>query len=177
MNGVMKRVSRIALVGLGWLTALMTLVAGIPHFRCQCPDGGVKPFCLAFGSTHPSGCCCGGACCSAQGQECCCRARPASLGEPDEPSCCAATQAAPAEVEMQQAAAVGARRTHCEKSAAQVTELGVTHSRTIADAGLAPADLLPLGSAFACPPLPDRSPVYWSIRLPAPPGDLIVLLH
>jgi hypothetical protein len=44
-----------------WLTALMTLVTGLPHFRCQCPNGSVKPFCFGYGCSA-SACCCGNAC-------------------------------------------------------------------------------------------------------------------
>ncbi len=47
-----------------WLTAVMTLVAGSPHFDCRCPNGNVKPFCLALLSGK-TGCCCEGSCCSA----------------------------------------------------------------------------------------------------------------
>src|SRR5579884_764691 len=47
-----------------WLTAVMTLVAGTPHFDCRCPNGNVKPFCLAL-LTGKTGCCCEGSCCSA----------------------------------------------------------------------------------------------------------------
>ena len=49
---------RTAFIG---LTALMTLVTGLPHFRCQCPNGSVKPFCFGYGCSA-SACCCGGAC-------------------------------------------------------------------------------------------------------------------
>src|SRR5438874_13612654 len=51
--------ARIAWVGHIWLTALMTLVAGMPHFACRCPDGPVKPFCLGP-TSGTSGCCCSG---------------------------------------------------------------------------------------------------------------------
>lgn len=47
-----------------WLTAIMTLVAGTPHFDCRCPNGNVKPFCLAL-LTGKTGCCCEGSCCAA----------------------------------------------------------------------------------------------------------------
>jgi len=47
-----------------WLTAVMTLIAGLPHFRCQCPNDSVKPFCFGF-ACSASGGCCGNACPSA----------------------------------------------------------------------------------------------------------------
>lgn len=46
-----------------WLTAIMTLVVGTPHFVCRCPNGNVKAFCLALLSGKSS-CCCEGSCCS-----------------------------------------------------------------------------------------------------------------
>lgn len=43
-----------------WATAVSTLLAGMPHLQCRCPDGRIKPFCLSilFAST-----CCDRACC------------------------------------------------------------------------------------------------------------------
>src|SRR5215510_3231127 len=63
-----------------WLTALMTLVAGIPQLRCGCPGGDVKaspsaPACAA------AGCCC----CTATHQE---RGQAASSDEKHKCSCC-----------------------------------------------------------------------------------------
>jgi len=40
----------------------MMLVAGVPHFDCRCPNGHVKPYCLALRSGK-TGCCCDGSCC------------------------------------------------------------------------------------------------------------------
>jgi hypothetical protein len=49
---------------------VMTLVAGMPHFACQCPDGHIKPVCLGT-APKTSGCCCGGVCCSSEDRTCC----------------------------------------------------------------------------------------------------------
>src|SRR5438552_2837856 len=54
---------RTSLILLVWLTAAMTLVAGVPHFTCWCPDGRIKPVCLDLPCSN-SPCCCGGACCT-----------------------------------------------------------------------------------------------------------------
>src|SRR5947209_9321824 len=71
----MVRARSTASVGLVWLTAAMTVVAGTPHFACRCPDGHVKPFCLGLAS-KTTGCCCGSACCSgSRGGKCCCGTR------------------------------------------------------------------------------------------------------
>jgi hypothetical protein len=61
-------VLRAVQTGAIWLTAIMTLVAGTPHFDCRCPKGNVKPFCLAL-LTGKTGCCCEGSCCSATSGE------------------------------------------------------------------------------------------------------------
>lgn len=70
----MPAFGRITWIGQVWLTAVLTLVAGVPRLECRCPNGNIKPFCL--GSTrNSSGCCCGGACYSSTpGRECCCQA-------------------------------------------------------------------------------------------------------
>lgn len=60
---VMASWRRVFLVAHVWLTALMTLLTGFPHFRCQCPTGNVKEICLS--SLFSSGdCCCAGSCCT-----------------------------------------------------------------------------------------------------------------
>lgn len=64
------------LAGLTWLTAAMTLVAGLPHFVCRCPDGTLKPFCLGWDINLPGGCC-------PHSQQ----AEPVRQ-KADEPSCC-----------------------------------------------------------------------------------------
>jgi hypothetical protein len=55
-------VKRIGLALLVGLTAIATVIAGMPHFVCRCPDGRVKPICFSL-SSGAAGCCCGGACC------------------------------------------------------------------------------------------------------------------
>jgi hypothetical protein len=69
----MRWLRRTSLCVLAWLAAVMTVVAGVPHPSCRCPDGRVKPFC--FGSTaQKGGCCCAGKCCGAMaGTASCCK--------------------------------------------------------------------------------------------------------
>lgn len=75
----MYTVRRFSLTLLVWLTAAMTLVAGVPRFTCQCPDGRVKPD--RFGSSdQKTDCRCGGNCCGkSSGKQAvtttCCRQR------------------------------------------------------------------------------------------------------
>jgi hypothetical protein len=63
-----------------WLTAVMTLIAGLPHFDCRCPDGRLKRYCLSL--FFKNGCCCNGACCLVP------RKTPPALGKKAEKACC-----------------------------------------------------------------------------------------
>ena len=56
-------VLRAVQTGAVWLTAIMTLIAGTPHFVCQCPNGRIKPFGLTL-HFQKNGGCCDGSCCS-----------------------------------------------------------------------------------------------------------------
>lgn len=75
--------SKKAWIGLIWLTATMTLVAGLPHNTCRCPGGQVKPFCLGS-APGDRGCCCGGSCCSSIGEA----GRDSSRGQSKARPCC-----------------------------------------------------------------------------------------
>jgi hypothetical protein len=68
--------SRYALVALVWLTAIATVIAGMPLASCLCPNGQTKSFCFGM-QKEAGGCCCGGGCC----------ATPPTM-EPAEHSCC-----------------------------------------------------------------------------------------
>lgn len=57
----MNVIRRVVQPGVVWLTALMTLVTGLPHFDCLCPDGHHKPFCFGF-CFQSTGCCVSGCC-------------------------------------------------------------------------------------------------------------------
>jgi hypothetical protein len=45
-------------IGLTYLTAIMTLFAGLPHFECRCPNGHTKLFCLGSASPDKASSCC-----------------------------------------------------------------------------------------------------------------------
>src|SRR5262249_55000414 len=47
-------------VGLTYLTAIMTLFAGLPRFECRCPDGHIKLFCLGSALPDTGKSCCRG---------------------------------------------------------------------------------------------------------------------
>src|SRR5262245_60186384 len=78
-----------------WLTALLTLFAGLPRVQCRCPDGRVKPFCLGpcVRADGSPGCCCAGAGTPAA----CCAAETSTPAEDAEPPCCACAHHLPGE--------------------------------------------------------------------------------
>lgn len=71
----MAHVRRLFLVCLVWLTAVTTLVAGLPQVQCRCPDGRIKAFCLS--SLVGKNCCHDDHCCAMAPDDepattCCC---------------------------------------------------------------------------------------------------------
>lgn len=65
-----------------WATAFSTLLAGLPHLQCRCPDGRIKPFCLSF--VIPSTCC-GRSCCAGPTDS---QAERSSQESTKKPCCC-----------------------------------------------------------------------------------------
>jgi hypothetical protein len=89
----------------------MTLIAGMPHFHCVCPDGHVKPFCLSFFSQTP--CCCAGSCCASA---------PIEGNHPrKQTSCCCHAARRQAEDQGQQVRAAGCKKTLVDAEASNVT--------------------------------------------------------
>src|SRR6516165_5475830 len=84
----MAYLRRTALVTLVWLTAASTLLAGLPHFDCLCPNGQRGSFCLGT-ATGANWCCCGGSCCVTDQGGCCPPTSGDNKGEPQQaPTCC-----------------------------------------------------------------------------------------
>jgi len=161
-------VRRTASVGLVWLTAAMTVVAGTPHFDCRCPDGHVKPFCLGLAS-KTTGCCCGRACCSGSaGGKCCCyrtHGTPAGCGGRVR------TPRPGGEIRP------GAGGPGCANTLAGQELLALSPSEQTASDDLVPQPGLPTSAV-----LPDtlvngaRGQLSGATRPPAPPADLVTLL-
>ncbi len=84
----MRWLRRTSVSVLVWLAVAMTVVAGVPHSSCRCPDGRIKPFCS--GSTgKKGGCCCDGECCCAKaGTACCCKKSDSEEPQGATGSCC-----------------------------------------------------------------------------------------
>src|SRR5262245_26246874 len=84
----MSCLRRLTLVALIWLTAASTLLAGLPHFECLCPNGQRGSYCLGT-ATNKTGCCCGGSCCLTKQGGCCAPISGDKDGEPQQaPTCC-----------------------------------------------------------------------------------------
>lgn len=54
------------------VTAITTLVAGVPHFVCRCPNGTIKPFCLGCETKKTRSCCETDLCSTKQESVSCC---------------------------------------------------------------------------------------------------------
>jgi hypothetical protein len=158
----------------GWLTAVMTLVAGLPHFQCQCPNGSIKPFCFGVFCSS-TGCCCNNVCSgapkgvyrngrgAAQGKgraACCCR----NTGSPSAPRSSSGTPQVQA--------------TGCQKSLVQhqhfVTSAStkVTHNRGAIDS------ILPAFTTFSRLDPARATAAKQGLHSAAPPPlDLIIVLQ
>jgi len=60
----MDLLRRTFLTCLVWLTAAMSVIAGVPHFRCVCTAASQKPLRPDHSSTES--CCCGNGCCQTE---------------------------------------------------------------------------------------------------------------
>jgi hypothetical protein len=155
-----------------WLTAAMTLVAGMPHFVCRCAGGSVRPFCFGIRLNLPLvGCGAGRDCCPPEcepadkGSSCCDRHRAGC------PHCKAAAKAADS---PQEVGRPGCSRSPADKPVFAVSGhrapiagdngLGLSVARSATEAGIAN--------------IVQRRRFSWQIYLLAPPTDLtITLLH
>ena len=173
----MRAFGRIAWIGQAWLTAVMTLVAAVPHFDCRCPDGRVKPFCLSI-ARDASGCCCGATCCSsAKGGTCCCGAHTqASSGKAQVISCCnhhpdQKTASSPTGHH-----AVG--HSGCTKTLAQPQVVSISNGKTAFTKAVTFTAFLPPQPAplLSLPTMAHGYPG-WEEHLRPPPTDLLTLLR
>jgi hypothetical protein len=163
----MNAVGKITWAGFAWLTAITTLVAGLPHFQCQCPNGSIKPFCFGVYCSS-SGCCCGDVCSGGpKDSPCNAKAAPARKGRP---ACCgghSGGRPAPQDSGPPQLEGKG-----CQKSLAQQQQLapssvtkiaydrGVAHAAYLASPAFTPLDSARTGTDvgglhLAAPPPPD----------------------
>lgn len=156
------------------LTAVTTLIAGLPHYDCICPNGDHKPFCLSR-PVQRNGCCCGGACCSSSpGGKCCCQG--SDWGVNTKKGCCQDKQ--PSLKEPRSGSAVGSLC--CQKTFAQSEFVAVTSAKPAAGQAFADSLSLPLPqpALVSCGPMAGRCQFSWhNYGLPPPPDLVITLQH
>jgi hypothetical protein len=176
----MRRLRKIGLALLVGLTATSTLLAGVPHFVCHCPNGQVKSFCLSSPST--TGCCCGGACCGtheAAGDGCCCKSSNAKAG-----GCCCCGDRDPEDA-SQPANDPGShdprltlQHNCCTRTLAIPEAQSLSESKTTATASVDDSASLTfkIGAYHSRTPLTHASIVWLAERGP-PPADLVIVLR
>jgi hypothetical protein len=163
-----------AYMGMIWLTAVMTLIAGFPHFECHCANGHVKPYCLSI--LNKTGCCCDGSCCSAlprEGNEnvttqdspsdqaseksCCCQESQRSFaGSPKEPSL---------------------ERMGCQKISVKAADAVPSVPKIVAQDSLGPSLQTPPPCVLLCPQDGVRGDQSAYFQWLPPPTDLVIVLQ
>ena len=162
----MALLNKTLIVGQAWLTAAMTLVAGMPHFSCACPDGTVKPVCVKI-TIHSSDSCCAATCCS--------RAERPSKGQKTK-SCCSPNSRADTGTSDVQRISIG--RSCCTRAFAQPQAPAMSHvgSSVVrdydADASL-PSLTLDLNSRQQIV----NGPKPWQAHAGSPPTDFLALFR
>jgi hypothetical protein len=159
---------------LGWIMTAATLIAGLPHFRCQCPNGSIKPVCFGlFGSS--CGCCCGDVCSGGpQGRRCNAKATPARNGR--TACCCEHSADRPAPQDSGGPSRLEGEG--CQKTLTQpqplarsvpakiVQDRGLAHAAFLNTPALTSLDSAQTGTGMA------------GLRLSAPPPpDLVIILQ
>ncbi len=173
---MVRAFGKIAWIGQTWLTAVMTLVAAVPHFDCRCPDGRVKPFCLGI-ARDASGCCCGGTCCSSnKGGTCCCAShKQASSGETRVTSCCNHHQDRKTSRSPDYRQVVS--HSGCTKTLAQPQVVTISHGKAaFAKAVTFEAFLSPQPAPLLSLPTTGYGYPGWEEHLLPPPTDLLTML-
>jgi hypothetical protein len=162
----MKAIRKALQTGILSLTAVMTLIAGIPHFTCVCPNGKIKPFCFGV-AVNSSGCCCGKACCaSGPSGKCCC-------GSSGGCACPEKADKTPKSPEN----GYQAKSSCCTKTLAEQEISLVSTGKPTLDQAEAPAFSHDDGPLVQSWPSATTARVAWHIHLVAPPTDLVISLQ
>ena len=169
---IMNATGRITRAGFAWLTAIMTLVTSLPHFRCQCPNGSIKPFCFGVFCSS-TGCCCGDACSGAtRGPGC--NAKPAAAGIWRAACCCGHTGNRPTRNsgDPAQVQAPGCQKTLAQQHLAPAAPTKVVHDGAAVDSFLPALAAWPrLDSAHT------RAAKKGLHSAAPPPSDLVIVLQ
>jgi hypothetical protein len=151
-------------IGLTYLTAIMTLFAGFPHFECRCPTGQIKLFC--FGSASPAS---ENSCCEGHGD--------LAAGPVKQKACCRHCPRGPrggAPLGQSHLQAPG-----CQKVLAQAEGFALSSGKTVVrEIAVGPADFVsaPQALLLALPTAAQRQ-ISCLFHLLAPPMDLAIRLQ
>jgi hypothetical protein len=150
-------------LGLGWLTALLTLVTGIPHFNCHCDNVRVKPFCLDWFVPAV-----------------CCREAPKEPAEPeaDRPVCCSCCHPDPRDPASDPPEGAGIGSRGCQKEWAGA-EAAILPPAETGKAGLNPGLCWTVPASSSVSFSPEAGPSRlseWS-HAPPPTNLVVVLQH
>jgi hypothetical protein len=189
---------RLTLLALVWLTAASTLLAGVPHFDCLCPDGQHSSFCLVAVSSQ-TGCCCGGACCATGQGDCSTKALDSKKDDqPRAPTCCQHndegerslptrkdTKSGPSQATALSAKAkanphaIYLKSTGCAKTLSQAEVFVSAPSQASAPPLTTPDLSVPLPAGLWTELLPGalRAPLLWLPHALPPPTDLVIALQ
>lgn len=163
---------RTALVGHVGITAVMTLIAGMPHISCRCPDGRLKPFCFSFLGDNSG--CCGKNCCQRQdGNRCAVLDASVAADDAGAHTCCAQSG-------HQRSAEPGDSRHHierngCVRKLVQAADQAMSQNDTTRVTELTFAFTLPHETVTTLPLRPAGHT--WQPYLLPPPTDLTIVLQ
>ncbi len=165
------------LVATVWLTAAMTVVAGVPQFDCMCRNGQMKQACPGSRSLNTN-CCCGGACCSGanSGSHSCC-ARTKGSAEPKRSSCCARHHES-RQTFASATPSFGTDSSCCTKTPVAPEAIAVSQCKSVVhDDMAAPLWILPAVTLVPLSPITTSRQTSWQTNLLAPPTNLVTLLQ
>lgn len=167
---------KIYVIGQIWLTAAMTLVAGMPHFSCACPDGTVKQLCVS-GAANSSSCCCGtGKCCSLSDSACCKATNEIDTAGASEKSCYGENRGQIPD--QQEGIRLTVTQKCCTRTLTQIEPTAVCYHKTIVASDSSFGTLFSQSFApMSSHPAAARALCHWQINLAAPPTDLVNLLQ
>jgi len=164
----MRRLRKSGLALLVGLTAATTLVAGMPHFFCRCPNGREK-LCFAASGNQ---CCCGGSCCPSKGGEKACQ-----CGSPGATGCCCSQP-------KNQASGTSSGDRVEVTSGCCLRTLVKPDIKSLPGAKAAASDPGDSQAPFAlepatdyAPPMPEAIRAPWHALRVSPPTDLVIVLQ
>jgi hypothetical protein len=172
---IMATWRRMFLVAHVWLTAFTTLLAGLPHFRCQCLTEHSQPISLSI-PFQVGKCCQAGSCCpSAPGGSAHSGGSP-TASQAERPCCCChatSEQNTDKRGRHSELKDLGCKRTLTDAAPALPASQQMTHAHWVVE--LLVSDLAPLSLDPSFQARYSISP--WQSHSPPSPTDLVVTLQ